>query len=106
MPHTPLPQTIKDEKVYTKSTPGRGNGVFAKHEIPAKAQVLFVERPLLMALNTNELASRCYHCMRSPTDRFVIAEDEPVGIKACGRCKVVKFCNQVRFWVRSSYIMD
>ncbi|KIX96924.1 uncharacterized protein Z520_07038 [Fonsecaea multimorphosa CBS 102226] len=99
---TPLKQQINATNVYTKQVPGRGNGIFAAQDIAPRSEVVFVSRPLMVALETSELQTRCYYCYSSPGDASLRPEI-PNGqtLKTCGGCKVVKFCHrkcQTRAW--------
>ncbi|EXJ95655.1 hypothetical protein A1O1_00777 [Capronia coronata CBS 617.96] len=88
-------QLVEDENVYTKETPGRGNGLYVARDTAAKSQLVFVAQPLLVALETTKLATSCYYCFRSPSESDWQASDEPKGnLKTCSRCKVVRFCDQ------------
>ncbi|OQV01232.1 SET domain-containing protein [Cladophialophora immunda] len=100
---TSLKQWVKAEKAYTKQVPVRGNGIFAVHDIAPKSEVIFVTRPLMVALETPQLQTRCYYCYSSPGDPSQSAENaKGQTLKTCGGCKAVKFCGQkcqTRAWL-------
>ncbi|EXJ89664.1 hypothetical protein A1O3_02731 [Capronia epimyces CBS 606.96] len=88
-------QLVEDGSVYTKQTAESGNGLYAAREIAAKSQLIFVTRPLLVALETSKLQTTCYACFRSPSDSdWPVTVDKHHSLKTCSRCKVVKFCDQ------------
>ncbi|OAP56386.1 hypothetical protein AYL99_09565 [Fonsecaea erecta] len=98
----PLKQEIRTADVYTKQVADRGNGIFAAHDIAPRSEVIFVARPLMVALSTSELQNRCYYCYSSPGDLDYSPEAaNNQALKACSGCKVVKFCDkrcQARAW--------
>ncbi|KAL2425377.1 hypothetical protein ABEF91_007392 [Exophiala dermatitidis] len=89
-------QLVEDERVYTKRTADRGNGLFAVDDIAAKSQLLFVARPLLVALENAKLPTNCYYCFREPGGQglWQMTERKEDSLKTCSRCKVAKFCDQ------------
>jgi hypothetical protein len=99
---TPLTQQIEDAAVYSKVVEGRGNGLLAQHDLAPRSQILFIARPLMLALETAKLSTHCYCCLDSPGDAFRLnPENPPLKLMVCGGCKVVKFCNkkcQSRAW--------
>lgn len=102
MASQPLQQSVQDTIVYTKASQNRGNGLFAAQDVQAKEHVLFIARPLMVALESSKLATTCYHCLKSPENSDVsLDSNESQSIKKCGGCKVVKFCNQVSLHSRS-----
>ncbi len=95
-PPLPLAQQITS-LVRTQRVEGRGNGLFATQAIVPRTQLLFVARPLLIALETVKLATHCYNCYQSPQDPSIRNGIVGIGgvLKVCGGCKVVRFCGKV-----------
>ncbi|OCT53956.1 hypothetical protein CLCR_09901 [Cladophialophora carrionii] len=97
-----LQQQIGDDLVCTKHVTGRGNGLFATQEIAPKSQILFIARPLLVALESAKLPTHCYYCYKSGIDpTSALGVDTGHALKTCSGCKVVKFCDrncQSRAW--------
>ncbi|KIW77954.1 hypothetical protein Z517_07787 [Fonsecaea pedrosoi CBS 271.37] len=92
---TPLKQYVRATNVHSKKVQGRGTGIFAAHDIAPKSEVMFVARPLMVALETRHLQSRCYYCYSSPWDPSHSPRNPGVqALKTCSGCKVVKFCDQ------------
>ncbi|KIX06381.1 uncharacterized protein Z518_04357 [Rhinocladiella mackenziei CBS 650.93] len=90
-----LHQLVESAHVYTKHSEGRGNGLFASQDTAPKSRVIFVERPLLIALETSKLSTHCYTCLRSPEDScYAIVNGGAPSLKICSGCKVVKFCDK------------
>ena len=90
-----LRQQIKDDLVRTQRIEGRDRGLFATQDLAPKSQLLFVARPLLVALENSKLATHCYFCYKSTVDPFNNLEfDSDRTLKTCSGCKVVKFCDQ------------
>ena len=92
-----LEQSIRDHNVERTQLPGRGNGLVAARNISSpRIQVLFVRRPLMLALEDSRLPDTCYQCLRSASDQvdsidsIVVAFD----LKACTGCNSVKFCDR------------
>src|SRR5258705_346531 len=102
MPPLLLQQHVDDESLYTKASAGKGNGVFAKQDTPARAQVMLVARPLIATLETLQLHETCYTCLRNTGDLAGSPNSErKSNLKTCSGCKVVKFCDkecQTRAW--------
>jgi hypothetical protein len=95
---SPLPQQIKNDQVGTKHVRGRGNGLFATQKIAPQSQILFIARPLLIALESAKLPTHCYFCYKSTVDPInTLAVDAGRTLKTCTGCKVVKFCDRVSF---------
>ncbi|KIW90463.1 uncharacterized protein Z519_09109 [Cladophialophora bantiana CBS 173.52] len=92
---TSLKQEVRAATVYTKQSPDRGKGIFAVHDIAPKSEVLFVARPLMVALDTSQLQTRCYYCYSSPGDHSLPLDmTKSRTLKTCSGCKVAKFCGQ------------
>lgn len=94
--HTPLAQEIRDKDIEHKSIPGRGNGIVAGHDFATREQILFVRRPLILALENSQLQEACYSCLKSGAATVSQAGSEAVQIdlKTCAGCKTVRFCNK------------
>lgn len=88
--------------VVSKSLPGRGNGLVAKHKIKSRKLVLFVPEPLLLAVETAKLQTSCYACLRLTVEGG--GPPEPtLDLKTCTGCRTVRFCDkncQKRAWTR------
>jgi hypothetical protein len=91
-----LPQVVEEQSVYKKSSPGRGNGLFAADDLRVKSQVIFVARPLLMVLDTAQLKSHCDYCFNSPSDNSILPDAGRIDmLKRCTGCSVLRFCDRV-----------
>ncbi|EXJ64476.1 hypothetical protein A1O7_00812 [Cladophialophora yegresii CBS 114405] len=99
---TSLQQQVSDDQVRTKHVQGRGNGLFVTQQITPNSQILFIARPLLIALETAKLPTHCYFCYKSDVDPISAVEvDTGHALKTCTGCKVVRFCDrkcQSRAW--------
>jgi hypothetical protein len=105
------------------SPPGDvGQGLFASSRISAGSAILQVEEPLVAIVDNEHLEETCSSCFawvppqRKNTDSYggdsqlskaslsiggissdSLAGDEKRVLRACVRCKVVRYCNEVRF---------
>lgn len=92
----PLKQQIKADGVTREKLPGRGHGLVAAQDFSPRAQVLFVQRPLILALESSRLQSTCYACLRSEDAQVISGGSEPedIELKTCTGCWTVRFCNK------------
>jgi len=94
----PLEQRVEEADVLVRSLPHRGNGLFARSDLPAKSQILFIARPLMVAIETSKLQTTCYQCYRSNEGIIGSAAtigQVPIHLKTCSGCHTVKFCDKV-----------
>ena len=91
-----LEQNIREHKVVRTKLSGRGNGLVAARTISPRDQVLFVRRPLMIALDTARVQDTCYQCLRCASDHtnLVRTASDIFDLKACTGCKSVKFCDR------------
>ncbi|KIW16061.1 hypothetical protein PV08_06112 [Exophiala spinifera] len=87
-------QVIRDDSVHIRSSAGGGRSVHAARDFEAKSQIMFVAKPLLVALNTANLIANCYSCLKPPRELQPGSNGQDSTLKKCGGCKVVRFCNQ------------
>jgi hypothetical protein len=77
-------------------SPERGTSVVAAKDITAKSQVMLVDHPLLIALDTPNLAGYCYSCFKTAKELPRDVQGQAPSLQRCSGCKVVRFCNKVR----------
>ncbi|KAK4948002.1 hypothetical protein LTR10_013055 [Elasticomyces elasticus] len=96
MPSAASEQVVQGTNVYVKSIFGRGNATFSSKDVKAKSQLMFVAKPLIVALETAKLSTTCYSCLQSTGESgSPFADlDHARNLKRCSGCKVVKFCDQ------------
>ncbi|KAI1611569.1 SET and MYND domain-containing protein [Exophiala viscosa] len=89
-------QVFQDTNVYTRRTPGRGNATFCSKNVKAKSQLMYVAKPLIVALETAELLTHCYFCFRTSGESGLpsYSLEQARSLKTCSGCKVVRFCDQ------------
>jgi hypothetical protein len=89
--------TVLPAGVERRSIPGRGNGLFATKTFAPQDQIVFVQRPLLSAIDTSHLPTTCYACLR-PSDAEIVtsstSEAQGVELKTCTGCRAVRFCKK------------
>jgi hypothetical protein len=99
----PLEQMIYAKKVWAETESSHGKRLISTVDIRASDQILWLTRPLILALETSQLDSTCYSCLR-PQDTHVLnanLEEGSIDLKKCAGCKTVSFCNracQKRAW--------
>jgi hypothetical protein len=92
----PLDQKIYAKRVWVETESRHGKRIISTCDIRANDQVLWVVRPLILALETSQLDSTCYSCLR-PEDTHVLnkdLEEGSIALKRCTGCKTVSFCNK------------
>lgn len=73
----------------------RGLGTYVR--IPAGSEILRIDGPIAHALEMFSTASACDNCLTAEADHLsLVSSSEPVELKACVGCGVVKFCSEVR----------
>jgi len=81
-----------------KNSPVSGRGLFATKDLQAGELIFSIERPLVCVLDGTHLDDTCANCFVSsqgpPIGRTVRDVDD-VQLKACARCKQMKFCGKV-----------
>ncbi len=88
---------IEDLNVRVVYSAGEGDrSVLAARDITAKSQLMLVDHPLLIALDTPHLAVNCYSCFRTPRELPRDVQGQAPSLQRCSGCKVVRFCDKVR----------
>jgi hypothetical protein len=96
-----MAQQIERINVVLKSTPEAGTGLFAARQIKLSEAILSVDQPLMLALDTPRLNDTCYYCLlflERPGSIGRNDKAETKTLKACTGCKVVRYCDKVRFY--------
>jgi hypothetical protein len=95
-----MQQQVIQTNVVSKSTPRAGTGLFAARQIKLNEVILSVNQPLMLALDTARLNDTCYCCLlfrEKPGSIKRIDKAETKTLKACTGCKIVRYCDKVRF---------
>jgi hypothetical protein len=95
-----MAQQIERINVVSKSTPAAGTSLFAARQIKLNEAILSVNQPLMLALDTPRLNDTCYCCLLFlERSGWIKRNDktETKTLKACTGCKVVRYCDKVRF---------
>ena len=88
---------IEDDNVRVVYSAGQGgSSVLAARDITAKSQLMLVDHPLLIALDTPQLATNCYSCFKTPKELPRDIQGQAPSLQRCSGCKVVRFCDKVR----------
>lgn len=82
--------------VTSRRVANAGNGLFSTANIAAGTEILNVNRPLAYALDSPNLQSKCANCFRDPSEDLE-ANWGGEELKRCMGCKVVKYCDTVRY---------
>lgn len=92
----PRKQQINADGVKREKLTGRGHGLIAAHDFSPRAQLLFVQRPLILALESSQLQITCYACLRSQDAQVASdgSQPEDIDLKTCAGCRTVRFCNK------------
>lgn len=91
-PSVGLPDGIEKRSIH-----GRGHGLFATRDFVPREQILFIKTPLISALETSQLQTTCYACLRSGEAQTISNtsnETEGIELKTCTGCRTVRFCNK------------
>jgi hypothetical protein len=99
-----MAQQIERTNVVLKSTPEAGAGLFAAGQIKLDEVILTVNQPLMLALDTSRLNDTCYYCLLFLERSSSIKRNDKVETKtlrACTGCKIVRYCDKVRFYPNS-----
>ncbi|KAH8701127.1 hypothetical protein BGW36DRAFT_425922 [Talaromyces proteolyticus] len=87
-------------KTVTRPTgDSMGNGLFATADIENGGEVLRTDKPFVIVLDTPRLHDTCAGCYG--TRQLLNPETASADLKACTRCKVVRYCNkscQLKDW--------
>ena len=90
-----IEQTLLDAGVEKRAIGDRGNGLFAGREFSAQEQIVFIQQPLISALEAAQLQRTCYTCFRSDDTQIESTNDSStVNLKTCTGCRLVRFCNK------------
>lgn len=91
---TPLPPHI-----YSQKTPAAGTTLYTSRAIPPGELIFRVERPLVAALDSDQLGCTCEGCYLSSADGATVVwrGEAKKKVKMCAGCKVVGYCCKVRF---------
>ncbi|KAK5095003.1 hypothetical protein LTR70_009619 [Exophiala xenobiotica] len=86
-----------------KDVDGQGQGLFATEDLSITDTVCSLGYPTMMAIGTEALPTTCYSCLTisSPAQALPRRGIEPLALKVCTGCHVVRFCNkncQARAW--------
>ncbi|KAK5418117.1 hypothetical protein LTR06_001866 [Exophiala xenobiotica] len=86
-----------DVRVVLSATGQGGNYVLAARDHAAKSQLMLVDHPLLIALDTPQLSVNCYSCFRTPGElpRDGQGQGQGPSLQRCSGCKVVRFCDKI-----------
>ena len=93
-------QKIAPNLTEERDTTAAGRGLFATKDIEDRGQILGIQRPLVIALDTARLNDHCYNCLgyTSEVDKSVPAapeQQETSELSSCQFCKKVKYCSEV-----------
>lgn len=93
---SPPQQYIYDRKVVQKCLDARGNALIAAQDLLPRDQILFIQHPLTLALESKRLEDVCYHCFRLSLDQIpsFFNNEAQTSLKACTGCRTVKFCDR------------
>lgn len=92
--------TAASLQIPPSTNPGAGSGVFIAGELAAGKEIVRVE-PLVNCAWNEVLDSTCDFCFYftknglHPSGRFLTENDKSREVKACSRCKVVRYCSKV-----------
>ena len=91
------PQSERGNAII-RDSPTAGRGLFATRDIPAGDLIFYIQRPLLCVADRARLEDTCANCLVW-VNGFSVEErgtgSDPVTLKACLRCKQVKYCSKV-----------
>lgn len=80
--------------IFAKDVGPAGTGLLTSKSLGPGELVLRDTRPLGYILDTPLLEQRCTWCLKGQNLAHMEAEEQ-IGLKECGGCNVVRFCNQV-----------
>lgn len=80
--------------IFAKAVGPAGTGLFTSKSLGPGELVLKDTRPLGCVLSTPLLEHRCAWCLTGQSLTNMEAQGH-IGLKKCGGCSVVRFCNQV-----------
>ncbi|KAF2397597.1 SET domain-containing protein [Trichodelitschia bisporula] len=89
------------DAVYVKSSPIAGRGLFAKKDIGEGELIFRIAQPMIAVLDVPRIDDTCATCFTWTVNPTGPSTDHAVTVKACARCKQLKFCNktcQSRAW--------
>lgn len=91
-------------RVAVRTSNISGNGLFATENVLPGELLFSLERPLISAVDKNELQSTCSNCFARArvtlgplTSEWVNVE----AVKACVGCRVLYYCSKVRYKLNS-----
>ena len=104
------PEVSYIEKKYAKvlklkSTPSKGEGVFAERFLSVKDPICALKYPTMMAIDSDFLPTTCYHCLALTASPLPLPNYgcEPINLRICNGCHLARFCNkdcQLQAWMQ------
>lgn len=82
-------------QISTSSMEGAGFGLFVTKAVADATEVFRIERPLVTAVDPDQLPTTCDYCVLSVKyQEDIFVEIQPALLR-CGRCRTVYYCSKV-----------